>query len=149
MTTVRDMRWQDLDQVAAIEAGVFPEDGWSPATLWAELAGRPRRAYLVVEDAGRVRGYAGLDVAGDTADVMTVAVDPATRGAGLGTMLIDHLLQVARERGCAQVLLEVRGDNAPAIELYRRHGFVQLHTRPGYYRGGTDALVMRAEVGHE
>nr|MDT0667714.1 hypothetical protein [Micromonospora sp. DSM 115978] len=41
--------------------------------------------------------------------------------------------------------LEVRTDNEPARELYRRFGFADLGVRRGYYQlSGADAFVMRA-----
>lgn len=93
---------------------------------------------------GAVAGYAGLDLAGDTADVMTVAVLPAYRGRGVGAVLVDWLVGRARDRGAHALLLEVRADNAPALARYRRHGFTQLTVRRRYYQpGDVDALVLR------
>lgn len=150
---LRPMRWQDLPEVHRIEAASFPQDAWSHSTFWAELAARPRRDYVVLEDE-RVLGYAGLDLAGETADVMTIAVDPALRGRSLGTTLLNQLVDRAETSGAAQVMLEVRADNEAAIGLYTRHGFVEVHRRRGYYPPGglrqpdqrVDALIMRKEV---
>ena len=47
--------------LAALEAELFAADAWSAASWWAELAQRPRRAYVVAEQDGAVAGYAGLD----------------------------------------------------------------------------------------
>lgn len=151
--TLRPMRWQDIPRLLALERVAFPQDAWSEPTWWAELAGRPRRDYAVLERQGRLVGYAGLDQSGEVADVMTIAVDPAARGGGLGRRLLEHLLAVAAAGGARWVMLEVRADNTAALELYRRFGFEVVHTRRGYYRpeepGGEsiDALVLRAEVG--
>lgn len=138
--------WRDIPALAAIEREVFPDEAWTEATWWAELARRPRREYLLARDVHGIAGYGGLDLAGDSADVMTVAVGPDRRGSGLGRLLLEHLLQRARQRGAARVMLEVRADNTAARSLYQRAGFTVLHTRRGYYRGGIDALVMRKEV---
>lgn len=147
--SLRPMRWQDLSAVHRMEVASFPEDAWSPASFWAELAQRPRRDYVVAEQDGALVGYAGLDLAGATADVMTIAVDPARRGSGLGRVLLEELLCRARHAGADQVLLEVRADNAAALGLYAEHGFTEVHRRRGYYQpGGVDALVLRKEVGH-
>ena len=143
---LRPMRWQDLPQVHQIETACFAQDPWSMAGLWSELAARPRRDYTVL-DTGEVAGYAGLDLAGATADVMTIAVAPQRRGQGHGPRLLRHLLQRAAEAGASQVMLEVREDNEAAIGLYARHGFQEVHRRRGYYQpGAVDALVMRREV---
>lgn len=142
---LRPLAWTDLATLARLETELFATDAWSEATWWAELAGRPRRRYLVAEAPdGELAGYAGLDLAGDTADVMTLAVNAAYRGIGLGHRLLEGLLADAAAAGVAAVLLEVRADNAPALALYAAHGFRQLAVRPRYYQpGDVDALVLR------
>ncbi|MBR7743641.1 ribosomal protein S18-alanine N-acetyltransferase [Phycicoccus sp. BSK3Z-2] len=148
--TVSPARWSDLAGLAALEARLFPDDAWSEASWWAELAGRPRREYLVLRVAGALAGYAGLDHGGEVSDVMTVAVDPAHRGRGLGGLLLGALEAAARARGAAHVMLEVRADNAPALGLYEGRGFVTVSRRRGYYdRGTVDALVMRKALSQE
>ena len=51
---LRELAWPDIDAVTVLEEQVFPDDAWSAATWWEELAGRPRRDYLVV--VGGTRG---------------------------------------------------------------------------------------------
>lgn len=149
---LREARWPDLSAMAELEARSFPVDAWTPATFWAEHAARPRRSYVVALDgAGVLRGYAGLDLAGDVADVMTLAVDPQVRGTGLGARLLEELHTRAAAAGASAVMLEVRGDNAPALALYTSRGYREVRTRHGYYRavaGGpaVDAVVMRKEL---
>lgn len=150
---LRELRWQDLAAVHRIETDAFEHDPWSEASFWAELAARPRRDYVVLQerpaDGGdpAVIGYAGLDLAGEVADVMTIAVDPARRGRGHGQVLLRHLLERAADAGASRVLLEVRADNEPALALYARHGFAEVHRRRGYYSpGAVDALVMSRKV---
>ena len=141
---LRDVAWTDLAALAALEGELFADDAWSEPTWWAEIAARPRRDYVVAVDAGEVVGYAGIDVSGDLADVMTMATAPAHRGRGIGRLLLDELVRRSRERGCGAVLLEVRADNAAARKLYDTNGFSTISVRPRYYQpGDVDALVMR------
>ena len=144
--TLRPMSWTDIPVLAALDAELFAHDAWAEETWWAELAGRPRRTYVVATAAdGEVVGYAGLDLGGDVADVMTVAVAPSARGTGLGDLLMTTLLDRAAQSGAQAVMLEVRADNTPALGLYARHGFERLTVRRRYYQpGDVDAVVMRA-----
>ncbi len=144
---VRHARWTDLPALASLEAEVFPDDAWSERSWWAELAGRPRREYVVAvaaDGSGAVLGYGGLDHGGDVSDVMTVVVAPGARGTGTGRRLLDELEARAAARGAAHVMLEVRADNEAALGLYEAAGYRVLSRRRGYYQpGGVDALVMR------
>ncbi len=155
MSTLRDVHWTDIEQLAQLERELFADDAWSQQTWWAELAGRPRRDYVAEVEGAEVLGYAGLDHGGDVADVMTIAVAPSARGRGLGRRLLDELETRARAGRAASVMLEVRADNASAIGLYDRAGYTVVSTRRRYYQpGDIDALVMRkilsdAEVGGE
>lgn len=156
MSSLRDVRWQDIPQLAALERELFGDQAWSEATWWSELAGRPRRDYLVDTDpagpvdADAILGYAGLDVSGEVADVMTVAVAPAAQGHGLGRRLLDQLVARARAQGAQWLMLEVRADNLAARSLYEKRGFSVLQVRPRYYQpGDVDAMVMRLALGDE
>ena len=145
MTTLRELHWTDIDAVVALERELFPDDAWSPASLWAELAARPRRAYVVEEDdEGAVAGYAGVDLGGEVADVMTMAVARRAQGSGLGRRLLEELVARAAADHAAYLMLEVRADNVPARKLYESRGFELLTVRRRYYQpGAVDAHVMR------
>ncbi|HYN66882.1 MAG TPA: ribosomal protein S18-alanine N-acetyltransferase [Ornithinibacter sp.] len=145
--TPREAYWGDVPALAELEVDLFAHDAWSEPTWWAELAGRPRRDYVVLTDAEGLLGYAGLDHGGEVSDVMTVAVAARARGRGLGRLLVDELERRAADRGASHVLLEVRADNTAAIGLYERTGFTLLSTRRRYYQpGDIDALIMRKSL---
>ena len=148
MSTLRAMTWRDIPRLAELEAEVFADDAWAEGTWWAELAGRPRREYVVLEgEADHIEGYAGVDHGGDVADIMTVAVAPGRRGQGDGDRLVETLLERARARGAGAAMLEVRADNPAALGLYRRHGFEEISVRRRYYQpGDVDAVVMRRRL---
>jgi [ribosomal protein S18]-alanine N-acetyltransferase len=141
---VRDLRWTDLPALAHLEAELFPEDAWAQGTWWAELAARPRRSYVVAEQDGHLLGYAGVDLGGEVADVMTMAVAPAAQGRGLGRQLLDELVARAEADHAAYLMLEVREDNKAARRLYETRGFELLTVRRRYYQpGDVDARVLR------
>lgn len=144
---LREMQWPDLDAVVALDVQIFGRDCWSAPSWWAELAGRPRRSYTVATEREVIVGFGGIDCAGATADVMTIALDPGRRGRGLGRRLLDRLTDQARDSGAEALLLEVRADNVRAQNLYLRAGFEHIRTRRNYYRpDNVDALIMRANL---
>jgi ribosomal-protein-alanine N-acetyltransferase len=147
---LRPMRWWDIEPVMELELQLFPEDAWSRGMYWSELAeahpGGSRHYTVATTPDGTVAGYAGLMVVAGEGDVQTIAVAPDHQGAGLGAALLTDLVAEAARRGCAELLLEVRVDNAPDQRLYERYGFVPVGIRRGYYQpANVDALVMRLD----
>jgi len=148
--TLRGLTWPDIPVLTALESELFADDAWSERTWWAELAGRPRRSYVLAERGGEVVGYAGVDCGNDVADVMTLAVARSAQGRGIGKLLMRWLIAAARHSGAGQLMLEVRADNAAAQRLYTTMGFATLTVRRRYYQpGDVDALIMRLHLGDE
>lgn len=147
---LRAMTMDDMPAVMALERELFPDDAWSPQMFASELAQSARRLYLIAQDGEgeELLGYAGLMfTGGPEADVLTLAVRPASWGRGIGTALLLALLDEAGGRECKQVFLEVREDNPRARSLYTRHGFAEIGVRRGYYQpAGVDAIVMRKDL---
>jgi ribosomal-protein-alanine N-acetyltransferase len=143
---LRPMRLTDLDAVLALEEDLFAPDTWTAAMYRDELSRADTRTYLVAEDGDQVVGYAGLIAYDDEAHVSTIAVAADRQGEGIGSRLLDVLLEEA-DRRSPVVILEVRSDNEVAQGLYRRRGFTVIGRRRGYYQpSGADAVVMRREL---
>ncbi len=144
MADLRPIRWWDVEALTAIEADLFGVDAWSAETFWGELAGIPEtRWYRAAVEGEEIVGYVGLAAIDGTGDVQTVAVRRDRQGTGLGAVLLDALLTEAQNRGCSEVLLEVRADNPAAIRLYSKRAFERIAERPRYYADGVAALIMR------
>jgi len=84
------------------------------------------------------------------AEVLTFAVDPVRRGAGLGRALLERHLQNLERGGARLVFLDVADDNAPALALYGRAGFKTIGRRENYYQRASGerraALTLRLEL---
>ncbi len=65
----------------------------------------------------------------DAYHVLALAVDPAMRGRGLGTKLLDHAHQLAREAGFAACSLQVVVENEGARRLYERLGYREIERK--------------------
>ena len=138
----------DLDAIMALEHASFPTDAWSPAMMREELAS-PHGWYVVVEEAGRLVGYAGLRAArgAKDADIQTITIAEGARGRGRGRALLTELLAEAERRGVHDVFLEVRADNPVAQALYASEGFAEVGRRPRYYQpDDVDAIVMQLDL---
>ncbi len=88
-----------------------------------------------------------LEVLVPESELHSLAVLPAKRRHGLGSILLNSALTEARKRGAAEIFLEVRSSNQAAICLYEHAGFMPLSVRRGYYsHPREDALVMRKRL---
>ena len=145
---IRPVTPKDFDQLVRLEQEIFADQAWSKATLLADLEAI-HTTYLVAFEGEQLIGYAGLaSPAGSfQADINTIAVIEQARGRGLGSSLMQQLIDIARRSGAEQMFLDVRADNEVAIGLYQKFGFEHIDTRKGYYRPeGVDALVMRKPI---
>jgi ribosomal-protein-alanine N-acetyltransferase len=137
-------RGHDLPGVAAIEQVSFP-DPWDESTLaWVlEYCGN----FFFVASVGA--GVAGF-LAGaceDTGEqvyghICNFAVAPALRKRGIGRQLVARVEQQFIVAGASAVQLEVRASNLAAQAFYRRCGYRDVFTVPGYYANGEDACMM-------
>lgn len=83
---------------------------------------------------GRCVGFAMARAIVDDAELLLLATDPEARRNGVGRALVQAIIDDARDRGAAQIHLEVRAGN-DAVGLYARAGFAKVGERRGYYRG--------------
>ena len=67
-------------------------------------------------------------------ELKSMRAAPEWRGRGVGEAMLVHLLAVARARGYARVSLETGRTEAfaPAVALYRKHGFEECAAFSGY-----------------
>jgi ribosomal-protein-alanine N-acetyltransferase len=141
---VRGAKLEDLGAVLEIERASFA-DPWSRSSFTALLE-RPRVYFAVAVDraTGAVLGHVVAWFVVDESELANLAVLPAARNRGIGSLLLNSALVAAAERGSLEMYLEVRASNAPAIALYTSHGFAEVGRRRGYYRKPVeDALVLR------
>jgi ribosomal protein S18 acetylase RimI-like enzyme len=69
-----------------------------------------------------------------------IARHPSHRGQRLGDLLVAECLNLLDDLRPARICLDVIASNAPAIELYLRHGF-RMERRLGYYQGPVAATL--------
>lgn len=78
----------------------------------------------------------------DELHITLVAVAPGHRRLGLGSRILQELMQAGRRSGATRATLEVSATNGPGKGLYEALGFRTAGIRRGYYRSGDDALIQ-------
>ncbi|HEY3750477.1 MAG TPA: GNAT family N-acetyltransferase [Pseudonocardiaceae bacterium] len=84
---------------------------------------------LLAERDGEIVGVLTYTQVGDAVEVVTI--DALHRLAGIGTALIDAVVEVAAELGATRLVLTTTNDNVDAIRFYQRRGFRLTGLRPG------------------
>jgi GNAT superfamily N-acetyltransferase len=80
---------------------------------------------------GHVVGVCALfKIDEDRYELARMAVDPVERGKGYGDVLITAALRRARDKGASTITLDSNTALAPAIALYRKHGFKTVSEGP-------------------
>lgn len=98
---------------------------------------RPDDAALAaVDDDGTVVGYAAIfefrAKAGYRHTVeLTIMLDRARRGAGVGQALMDELIRRARRAGRRVMVAGIDGGNTGSIRFHQRNGFHEVGRMPG------------------
>jgi ribosomal-protein-alanine N-acetyltransferase len=137
----------DLDNVMRVMAEAFQPcfgEGWTRSQCAGILPMGGVR--LTVAD-GRdgVQGFSLARTVADEAELLLIAVAPASQGRGIGLVLVQDFIAHALSQGAHRLHLEVRDGN-PAVHLYRDCGFVTAGRRRNYYRGPEgehyDALTL-------
>ncbi len=147
---VRPMILDDLDEVMDIERLSFLSP-WTPDLFVNEFS-NPRSVKRIVQDrdSDRLLAYMVYWVVLDEAHLMNIAVRPSLKGRGIGSLLMEKMVEECRERRCKHVSLEVRENNFPAIDLYLRSGFRPVGRRANYYLDeGKDAILMDLDLTYE
>jgi ribosomal protein S18 acetylase RimI-like enzyme len=74
-------------------------------------------------------GLVTYDVDGDACEVVTI--DALLEGVGIGTALLEHVVETARKAGCSRVQLMTTNNNLRALAFYQKRGFRLVALRPG------------------
>lgn len=144
--TVEPARSGDLDALVALEERAFTEDRIS-RRAWRHLLTRAHGEIMVVRAPAGAPGLWGAAVlllrrGSQAGRLYSLAVAPEARGRGLGRRLLHEVEARARAAACRTLRLEVRADNAAALELYRREGYQVVKPLPDYYARGAPGLRM-------
>lgn len=85
-----------------------------------ELADPSVEAYVAVDSAGRIVGFAATR----EAELMHFGTAVATWGSGTASVLLDKTVALLRADGVSVPVLRVFADNGRAIRFYEKHGWV-------------------------
>jgi GNAT superfamily N-acetyltransferase len=112
------------------------------ASLWRYVSGWGRRgdsAVIALEGGFPVgaawyrlfsRNEPGFGFVDEETPEISIAVVPSRRGRGIGSELLDALIELAKEQGHGGLSLSV-ADNSPAMHVFEKQGFDKVEQTDG------------------
>lgn len=146
-TLIRPGTLDDLDALVALEEATFETDRMSRRSF-RRMVTKANAVLLVHCTAGSLDGYALVlfHAGSPLARLYSLAVDPTTRGRGIGRALLDAVERAALDRECIEMRLELRRDNIAAARLYAAHGYRQFEVQADYYEDHMDAIRLEKSL---
>ncbi len=128
-------------EIAEMHVTLF-DPAWSAASV-QKLLEHPGSSSLIGKHGFPKQsvGFILAQIAADEAEILSIGVIGPWQRKGLGMRLIEAASRSFKRASVSKVFLEVAADNDAALGLYRKAGFEQVGTRPGYYQRGDGAAV--------
>jgi GNAT superfamily N-acetyltransferase len=105
----------------------------------------PTGAFILAEDADQYAACIGLrQFSADIGEIKRLYVVPAARGLGLGRLLVERIIVVAREAGYSSLLLDTLPFMKEAQSLYVALGFEP--TAPYRYNPVAGSAFLRLDL---
>lgn len=66
-------------------------------------------------------------------EIGKMAVTGTAQGSGIGTILLEHCLEMAKQKSIKKLVLYSNTKLTSAIHLYRKYGFIEVELEKGLY----------------
>ena len=120
MFKVSSMTSNDLNSIKNILISDF-DDFWDYNILNSELNCNSSKYIVIKTENNEIVGFSGLKIIVDEADIMNIVVKKSYRNLGLGSILLQNLINISKLQNLKSITLEVAENNLPAIHLYKKY----------------------------
>ena len=115
-----------LDQLQALSRN---QSLISIETMEHDLQVNPFGRYLLELENDKIIGYLYYSDIYDRAEINQIEVEVSHRNCGKATKLLQKMLELVEK----SITLEVKKDNIPAINLYKKFGFQEKAIRQSFF----------------
>ena len=132
MIQIRQCRTEDFDAVVALLRQLWPDKHISADSLrlvYDRALASGSQTYLCATNGSGIIGFGSLSLKnnmwqeGYLGHIDELVVDAGYRSRGIGTQLLEHLILLAREKGCRRIELDSAFHRRAAHDFYTQHGF--------------------------
>lgn len=136
----------DLPALLALERSAPTAAHWTDAAYQQLFTDETRYVTIVMDD-DYLRGFLVARNLGPEWEIENIVITEEAQRQGLGSRLVQELLDRAQAQAAQAVFLEVRESNLAACGLYSKLGFVESGRRKSYYGNPPeDALLYKKIV---
>ena len=137
----RKMLPEDVYVVSGMEKQMFGT--CTNAELYKRMCMDEKNIYMAAADNGKVIAYCTITALYETADLCNIAVKEEYRRCHIAEKLLEKCVITCKARGVTRILLEARESNTPALNFYKKMGFMEIGKRKNYYKEPCeDAVIM-------
>ncbi len=142
---IRKAQYEDIENIAELDAYVFYENAWSTESFTRELDLHFSQLFVAEID-NKFAGFVLAWFIADEVQLLRIAVLPIFQRYKVGTLLVQHVINHAKKQN--KIELEVADTNTSAIKFYTSLGFYSVGFRKNYYRFD-NAILMEKIIHHE
>jgi ribosomal-protein-alanine N-acetyltransferase len=138
---------KDLDSIIKLEKRITPHT-MNKAQYAAEFLNPLSHFYVAcISETGEIVGYLIFWIIENILEIHQITVSPEYQRKGIGSLLMQFILDQAEQNKIVDIFLEVRRSNTSAIQFYQRFAMKKKAVRKDYYqKPAEDALIFRKRM---
>lgn len=134
---IKNVELCNLDEIFEILNCYFD---WSKKQLEESL--KNGNIFLAAEQGNEIVAFLLAEDLIDSFNLLLIATKNEFKNKNIATKLMQKLEEIAKNKKIEKIWLEVRENNIPAINLYKKNDFKNIYLRRNYYKNGENALIF-------
>ncbi|HEX5425666.1 MAG TPA: ribosomal protein S18-alanine N-acetyltransferase [Candidatus Acidoferrales bacterium] len=140
VVSIRRLELSDIEDVLAIQRACPEVAQWSASDYERSVSGA-MAGWVSEDDAGLSGFLVARSLLGES-EILNFGVRPDARGRGIGSQLLQEVIEWSKRGRDRRILLEVRASNVVAQSFYARLGFQIVGRRGRYYSNPTEEALL-------
>jgi ribosomal protein S18 acetylase RimI-like enzyme len=128
-SVVKTLNYEWLEKYFKVEKG----DVIALSNPQTEIIDKGGFIYFVKQNNEIVGTVSLLKKSGTVFELGKMAVTEKAQGLGIGKLLVEHCLTIAKEKNIEKLILYSNTKLASAIHLYKKYGFTEIELEQGLY----------------
>lgn len=136
---------KDDDEDLKVIQNIYNEIIEQKKKLKKEFETNPFKIIYCFKEKRNIIGFIEISHIYDRIEIDYIYVLKEYRNKNIASSLIEKIITYGVENKVQNITLEVKVDNKPAVNLYKKYKFTECAIRKGYYNG-IDGILMKKEM---